>query len=110
MCLNAHAHHSPKSGESGYRSKLLVIFSRINLCAQIASSSASERIYSKYFAMASKEEFTAPVAFALSCVKQELRRKPSEVLRVYEGRNVFVWFPPGYSKLSASALYVWREV
>ena len=72
------------------------------ICA-IASSSASARIYSKYFVMASKEEFTAAVAFALSCVKQEhlvLRRKPSEVLRVYEGRDVFVWFPTGYSKLS----------
>ena len=100
-----------KSGESGYLSKLsvnyirklLVIFSRVNLCAQIASSSASARIYSKYIVMASKEEFIAAVAFALSCVKQEhlvLRRKPSEVLRVYEGRDVFVWFPPGYSKLS----------
>ena len=69
--------------------------------------------YSKYFVMASKEEFTAAVAFALSCVKQEhlvLRRKTSEALRVYEGRYVLVWFPPGYSKLSASALYVWREV
>ena len=80
---------------------------RVNLCAQIASSSASARIYSKYFVMASKEEFTAAVAFALSCVKQEhlvLRRKPSEVLRVYEGRDVFVRFSPGYSKPSASAL------
>ena len=80
---------------------------------QIASSSASALIYSKYFVMASKDEFTAAVALASSCVKQEhlvLRRKPSEVLRVYEGRDVFVWFPTGYSKLSASALYVRREV
>ena len=87
--------------------------SLVNLCAQIANSSASRRIYSKYFVMASKEEFTAAVAFTLSCVKQEhlvLRRKPLEVLRVYEGRDVFVWFPSGYSKLSASALYVRREI
>ena len=82
MCLNAHAHHSPKSGESGYLSKLsvnyirklLVIFSRVNLCAQIASSSASARIYSKYFVMASKEEFTAAVAFALSRSSDGSRR------------------------------------
>ena len=89
----------------------LVIFSHINLCAQIASSNASARTYSKYFVMA---EFTAAVAFALSCVKQEhlvLRQKQVGVLQnVYEGRDVVVWFPTGYSKLSASALYVWREV
>ena len=52
--------------------------------------------------MASKEEFTAAVDFALSCVKQEhlvLRQKQLEVLQtVYEGRDVFVWFPTGYGK------------
>ena len=59
-------------------------------------------IYSKYFVMASKEEFTTGVAFALSCVKQEylvLRQKQLEVLQnIYEGRDVFVWFPTGYRK------------
>ena len=41
---------------------------------------------------------------------EALGAQTEAVLRVYEGRDVFVWFPTGYSKLSASALYVRREV
>ena len=63
-------HHSPNLGNPvtsvNYIRKLLVIFSCVNLCAQIASSGASARVYNKSFVMASKEEFTAAVAFALS--------------------------------------------
>ena len=47
--------------------------------------------------MASKEEFTAGVAFASS-------RSTYRVLQsVYEGSDVVVWFPTGYG--TASALY-----
>ena len=52
--------------------------------------------------MASKDDFMAAVAYALSCVKQEhlvLKQKQLEVLQnLYESRDVFVWFPTGYGK------------
>ena len=47
-------------------------------------------------------EFSAAVAYALSCLQQEhiiLKDKQLEVLReLYRGNDVFAWFPTGYGK------------
>ena len=46
--------------------------------------------------------FQAAVSYALSCVHQEdlvLKPKQEEVVsKLYEGRDVFAWFPTGYGK------------
>ena len=53
-------------------------------------------------AMASTVEFREAVAYALSCVHQEdliLKPKQEEALiHLYDGRDVFAWFPTGYGK------------
>ena len=47
-------------------------------------------------------EFSAAVAYALSCLQQEhiiLKDKQLEVLQeLYRGNDVFAWFPTGYGK------------
>ena len=47
-------------------------------------------------------EFSAAVAYALSCLQQEhivLKDEQLEVLQeLYRGNDVFVWFPTGYGK------------
>ena len=47
-------------------------------------------------------EFTAAVAYALSCLREEhlvLKDKQVEVLQeLYQGNDVFAWFPTGYGK------------
>ena len=47
-------------------------------------------------------EFSAAVAYALSCLRQEhivLKDKQLEVLQeLYRGNDVFAWFPTGYGK------------
>ena len=52
--------------------------------------------------MASTVEFREAVAYALSCVHREdliLKPKQEEALiHLYDGRDVFAWFPTGYGK------------
>ena len=54
------------------------------------------------FSKKSMSEFSATVAYVLSCLRQEhlvLKDKQLEVLReLYRGNDVFAWFPSGYGK------------
>ena len=47
-------------------------------------------------------EFSKAVAYALSCINQPdllLKDKQEQTLRyLFEGRDVFAWFPTGYDK------------
>lgn len=58
----------------------------------------------RYFCVHVKKmtEFTAAVAYALSCLREEhlvLKDKQLEVFQeLYRGNDVFAWFPTGYGK------------